>query len=147
MAKITVKDTEVTVIKANEEDYICITDMAKFKESEVRAADVIKNWIRNRTTLEFLGTWEQMYNPDFKVVEFDHFKIRIIHLLPCSKKFKCSTISYPVFYYICCTNFALFKLCHICNTDIIFLIRFDNCYLRVFYRNFCHSVIFCIKQL
>jgi hypothetical protein len=75
MAKITVKDTEVTVIKVNEEDYICITDMAKFKESEVRAADVIKNWIRNRTTLEFLGTWEQMYNPDFKVVEFDHFKM------------------------------------------------------------------------
>ena len=39
-----------------------------------RAADVVKNWIRNRITLEFLGTWEQIYNPDFKVVEFDHFK-------------------------------------------------------------------------
>ena len=39
-----------------------------------RAADVIKNWIRNRSTLEFLGTWEQIYNPNFKVVEFDHFK-------------------------------------------------------------------------
>ncbi|RHJ88877.1 hypothetical protein DW095_14515 [Bacteroides sp. AM07-16] len=35
---------------------------------------MIKNWIRNRSTLEFLGTWEMMYNPDFKVVEFDHFK-------------------------------------------------------------------------
>ena len=37
-------------------------------------ADVVKNWMRNRTTLEFLGTWEQIYNPAFKVVEFDHFK-------------------------------------------------------------------------
>lgn len=35
---------------------------------------MVKNWIRNRMTLEFLGTWEQIYNPDFRVVEFDHFK-------------------------------------------------------------------------
>ena len=48
--------------------------MAKAKEGESRAADVIKNWFRNRITLEFLGTWEKMYNPDFKVVEFDHLK-------------------------------------------------------------------------
>jgi hypothetical protein len=48
--------------------------MAKAKGGESRAADIIKNWIRNRTTLEFLGTWEMMFNPDFKVVEFDHFK-------------------------------------------------------------------------
>ena len=75
MAKITVKDTEVTVIKVQNEDYICITDMAKAKGNEARAADIIKNWIRNRSTLEFLGTWEMMYNPDFKVVEFDHFKM------------------------------------------------------------------------
>ncbi len=40
-----------------------------------RAADSIKNWIRNRTTLEFLGTWEQMNNDNFKVAEFDHFKM------------------------------------------------------------------------
>ncbi|HYK75552.1 MAG TPA: KilA-N domain-containing protein, partial [Daejeonella sp.] len=48
--------------------------MANGKESESRAADVIKNWLRNRYTLEFLGTWELIHNPDFKVVEFDHFK-------------------------------------------------------------------------
>ena len=48
--------------------------MANSKESESRAADIIKNWLRNRYTLEFLGTWEQINNPDFKVVEFDHFK-------------------------------------------------------------------------
>ena len=39
-----------------------------------RAADIIKNWIRNRSTIEYLGTWEMVYNPNFKVVEFDHFK-------------------------------------------------------------------------
>ena len=48
--------------------------MANAKESESRAADIIKNWIRNRYTIEFLGTWEMMHNPGFKVVEFDHFK-------------------------------------------------------------------------
>lgn len=59
---------------SKESDYICITDMANAKEGNARAADIIKNWIRNRSTLEFLGTWEQLNNPDFKVVEFDHFK-------------------------------------------------------------------------
>ncbi len=57
-------------------DFICITDMANAKENESRAADIIKNWIRSRYKLEFLGTWEQMYNPNFKVVEFDHFKMQ-----------------------------------------------------------------------
>ena len=47
--------------------------MAAAKSDYSRAADVIKNWLRNRNTLEFLGTWEQIYNPGFKVVEFDHF--------------------------------------------------------------------------
>lgn len=60
---------------SKDSDYICITDMAKAKDGSGRAADIIKNWIRTRTTLEFLGTWEQLYNPDFKVVEFDHFKM------------------------------------------------------------------------
>jgi len=50
--------------------------MAKAKDGDARAADIIKNWIRNRSTLEFLGTWEKMYNPSFKVVEFDHFKMQ-----------------------------------------------------------------------
>jgi len=50
--------------------------MANARAGETRAAEVIKNWIRTRTTLEFLGTWEQLYNPDFKVVEFDHFKMQ-----------------------------------------------------------------------
>lgn len=71
---ITVQDVPVTVISLDQNDYICLTDMAKARTDASRAADVIKNWLRSRTTLEFLGTWEVMYNPDFKVVEFDHFK-------------------------------------------------------------------------
>jgi hypothetical protein len=69
-----VKNISVSLTTIHDQDYICITDIAKAKENASRAADVIKNWIRNRSTLEFLGTWEQMYNADFKVVEFDHFK-------------------------------------------------------------------------
>ena len=46
----------------------------KAKGGDARAADIIKNWIRNRSTIEFLGTWETLYNPNFKVVEFDHFR-------------------------------------------------------------------------
>jgi len=69
-----VQEINISLVDFEGEDYICITDMAKAKTDESRAADVIKNWIRTRTTLEFLGTWEKIYNPDFKVVEFDHFK-------------------------------------------------------------------------
>jgi len=71
---IIVQDTRVQILNERESDYICITDMANAKENESRAADIIKNWIRNRYTIEFLGTWEQINNPNFKVVEFDHFK-------------------------------------------------------------------------
>lgn len=50
--------------------------MANGKQSESRAADIIKNWIRTRYTIEFLGTWEMIHNPYFKVVEFDHFRMQ-----------------------------------------------------------------------
>jgi len=66
MAKITVKDTEVSVIKVNEEDYICITDMIKAKDGDF----FITDWLRNRNTLEYLGIWEQVYNPVFNYGEF-----------------------------------------------------------------------------
>nr|WP_321268057.1 KilA-N domain-containing protein [uncultured Sulfurimonas sp.] len=72
MAKIKVLDTQITVVKDN---YISLTDIANSKDGDARAADIIKNWIRNRGTLEFIGTWEQIHNEDFKVVEFDHFKM------------------------------------------------------------------------
>ena len=69
-----IQNIPVSVVTLNDDDYICITDMAKAKQGDARAADVIKNWIRTRSTLEFIGTWEMMYNVNFKVVEFDHFK-------------------------------------------------------------------------
>ena len=71
---ITVQDVPVTIMNVDQRDYISLTDMAKARTDAGRAADVIKNWLRARSTLEFLGTWEVMYNPNFKVVEFDHFK-------------------------------------------------------------------------
>ncbi|MBR1638126.1 MAG: KilA-N domain-containing protein [Treponema sp.] len=76
MAKITVENTDITIINIEERDYISLTDMAGAKENGIRAADVIKNWLRNRYTIEFLGTWEMIHNSDFKVVEFDHFKMQ-----------------------------------------------------------------------
>ena len=70
MAKITVKDTEVSVIKVQNEDYISLTDMLKAKEGEF----FFSNWLRNRNTIEFLGIWEKLNNPDFNYVEFDIIK-------------------------------------------------------------------------
>ena len=74
MSKLTIQNTDIQIVQINETDFICITDMANAKKGDSRAADIIKNWLRNKYTLEFLGIWEQLNNPNFKVVEFDHFK-------------------------------------------------------------------------
>jgi hypothetical protein len=76
MAKLKVKETEITVITYENADYISLTDMANAKESESRAADIIKNWLRTRYSIEFLSFWEQINNSNFKVVESDHFKMQ-----------------------------------------------------------------------
>jgi hypothetical protein len=76
MAKIKVENTEITVLSIEDRDYISLTDMANSKESESRAADIIKNWLRTRYAIEFLSVWEQINNPNFKVVESDHFKMQ-----------------------------------------------------------------------
>lgn len=76
MAKIKVENKEITVLSIEERDYISLTDMANAKESESRAADIIKNWLRTRFAIEFLSVWEQINNPNFKVVESDHFKMQ-----------------------------------------------------------------------
>jgi len=73
VAKITVLNSEISTSKFNEEDYISLTDIAKSK-NPTDANDIIRNWLRNRNTIEFLGVWERIYNPDFKTVEFDGFK-------------------------------------------------------------------------
>jgi hypothetical protein len=69
---ITVQGTEIAVISMQEKDYICITDIAKYKSDDPAA--VIANWMRNRNTVEFLGVWESLYNPNFKPLEFEGFR-------------------------------------------------------------------------
>ena len=70
---IQVKGAEIAVINSNENDYISLTDIARYKDP-AHIDDIIKNWMRNRNTIELLGFWEILYNPDFKPVEFDGFK-------------------------------------------------------------------------
>jgi hypothetical protein len=76
MAKFKVENSEINILVVEERDYISLTDMANAKESESRAADIIKNWLRTRYAIEFLSVWEQINNPNFKVVESDHFKMQ-----------------------------------------------------------------------
>ena len=71
--KINVKGTEIVIYSQKKEDYISLTDIAKHKNPDA-PRDIIKNWIRTRSTIEFVGLWEQIHNPDFKGVEFDLFK-------------------------------------------------------------------------
>jgi hypothetical protein len=73
MAKIKVKDKEISIVSISDNDYVCITDIAKYKNAS-NADDVIKNWMRNRNTIELLGLWETIHNNDFKPVEFDGFR-------------------------------------------------------------------------
>jgi len=68
--KLNVNELEIVLYKQNEEEYISLTDMAKFRDSE-RSDYIIQNWMRTRSTIEFLGLWEQLNNPNFKPIEFD----------------------------------------------------------------------------
>ena len=71
MAKIKVQNTEVTVITYNDKDYISLTDMVRNMEN---GPALIEKWLRNKNTVEFLGIWEEMYNPDFNSPEFEGIK-------------------------------------------------------------------------
>ena len=72
--KINVQGTEISVqLQSGENDYICLTDMARYRDAE-RTNYVIQNWIRVRNTIEYLGVWEQLHNPNFNSIEFDAFK-------------------------------------------------------------------------
>lgn len=70
MQTVNVRNTAIKTLKINNEDYICITDIARQK-NPVEPKDVVKNWLRLKNTIEYLGLWEKLYNPDFKGVEFD----------------------------------------------------------------------------
>lgn len=71
--KIHVSGTEITVLKSNMSDFISITDIARYKDAE-HTDSIIQNWMRNRNTIELLGFWEIIYNPDFKPLEFEGFR-------------------------------------------------------------------------
>jgi hypothetical protein len=71
MAKILVNDTEITILEIDEKDYISLTDMVKGIENGLA---LIEKWLRNKNTIEFLGIWEEMYNPSFNSPEFEGIK-------------------------------------------------------------------------
>lgn len=71
--KINVQGQSVSVISINNQDFISITDIAKHRSPDT-PADIIKNWMRSKSTIEFLGLWEKLNNPDFKLVDFDQFR-------------------------------------------------------------------------
>ena len=71
MAKITVNGTDVTIISIDDKDYISLTDMVRSIENGL---SLIEKWLRNKNTIEFLGIWEEMYNPDFNSPEFEGIK-------------------------------------------------------------------------
>ena len=69
---IEVVGNKITILRHNGNDYISISDMASYK-NQTAPKDVVRNWMRNRASIEFLGLWEMMNNPAFKGVEFDAF--------------------------------------------------------------------------
>ena len=73
MSKISVQGTEISIKKEFENEYISLTDMAKYKDKE-RTDYIISNWLRNRNTIEFLGIWEKINNLNFNSIEFDGFR-------------------------------------------------------------------------
>ena len=70
MAKITVQNTEITVLNVNEQDYISLTDMAKSQLQE----HIIFRWLSMKSTIEYIGEWETLYNPNFNSPEFGTIK-------------------------------------------------------------------------
>jgi hypothetical protein len=72
---IEVQGTAITILSQKEQDFICLTDIARFKSVD-RFDDLIRNWLRNRNTVEFLGVWERLNNPSFNPVEFDGIRIQ-----------------------------------------------------------------------
>jgi len=72
---IEVQGTSIVVLSQNQQDIFCLTDIAKFKNPD-HPDDVIRNWLRSRNTVEFLGVWERLNNPSFNPVEFDGIRMQ-----------------------------------------------------------------------
>lgn len=71
--RITVQNVDIVLYENNQQDYISLTDIARYKDAE-HTDSIIQNWMRNRNTVELLGFWETIYNPDFKPLEFEGFR-------------------------------------------------------------------------
>jgi hypothetical protein len=78
---INVKGISVFFYTKENEEYISLTDIARFKNPE-EPKDVVRNWMRNRSTIEFLGLWEKIHNPNFKGIEFDSFLFHAGRIIP-----------------------------------------------------------------
>jgi hypothetical protein len=74
MSKKEIEDKRISIVTKNDEEYICLTDMVRGDQG----SDHIRNWMRNRNTIEFIGLWEIVHNPNFKPVEFDTFRKKLI---------------------------------------------------------------------
>ena len=81
--KINIQGSEISIISQKQEDYISLTDMAK---SQMQEAIIIK-WLSLKSTIEYIGEWEALYNSDFNYTEFGIIKIRIIQSFPFSNVF------------------------------------------------------------
>ena len=73
MAKINVQNTEITIVSHNDDDYISLTDMARSQLQE----HIIFRWLSLKSTIEYLGEWEMLYNPNFNCTEFGTIKISL----------------------------------------------------------------------
>ncbi len=131
MTKITVQDTDISIVKYNEEDYISLTDMARSQMQE----HIIFRWLSLKSTIEYLGEWEMLYNPVFNCTEFGTIKNGIIKHFPFTKVFDCTLQTKPT------ENNMFLHLAsgHVCKTDIIFLIVFYDWNIGVLYGDFCHA--------
>ncbi len=87
MTKLEIQGVSIAFTKTNQEDFISITDIAKYKNPEA-PADIIKNWLRNKNTIELLGLWEKLHNPNFYLSEFENFsnKAGLNHFVLSPKK-------------------------------------------------------------
>lgn len=112
MTKLTVQDTVINLINVNGNDYICLTDMLRAKDGDF----FITDWLRNRNTLEYIGIWENVYNPNFNYGEFATIKIRIEYLFPNAKVFQSVPVTKPVRD----EEITILGFQHIGNTDVVF---------------------------
>ena len=80
-SEMIVNERKISVLKINHQDYISLTDLARYADKEEPRLP-IQNWMRNKDVILYLGLWEQLNNKDFKRVEFDAFKIFIINTFP-----------------------------------------------------------------